>query len=64
VYDRYVADVRVEYAWAPEPAWRTGRSTFLQSALTRSRLFRTDAFETSYGQQARLNMNRELESMS
>lgn len=64
VYNRYVADVRQEYSWAPDPAWRAGRSTFLQAALTRPRLFRTDAFETSYGQQARLNMDRELESLS
>ena len=46
------------------PAWRAGRSTCLQAALTRPRLFRTDAFETSYSQQARLNMDRELESLS
>jgi predicted metal-dependent HD superfamily phosphohydrolase len=63
VYDRYAADVRQEYAWAPDPAWRSGRSTFLHAAVTRPRLFRTDAFETSYGQQARINMRRELASL-
>jgi predicted metal-dependent HD superfamily phosphohydrolase len=60
VYDRYAEDVRQEYAWASDPAWRAGRSAFLQSALARQRLFRTDAFETAYGQQARINMAREL----
>jgi predicted metal-dependent HD superfamily phosphohydrolase len=60
VYDRYASDVRQEYAWAPDPVWRTGRSAFLQSALARPRFFRTDAFETAYGQQARINMAGEL----
>jgi predicted metal-dependent HD superfamily phosphohydrolase len=64
VYDRYAADVRQEYAWAPDPAYRTGRSSFLQAALTRPRLFRTDAFETAYGQQARINMRKELASLA
>ena len=64
VYDRYAADVRQEYAWAAEPAYRAGRSAFLQAAAARSRLFRTDAFETAYGQQARVNMRRELASLA
>ncbi len=64
VYDRYASDVRQEYAWAPDPAYRAGRSAFLQSALDRRRLFRTDAFETAYGQQARSNMSRELRSLA
>jgi predicted metal-dependent HD superfamily phosphohydrolase len=64
VYDRYVADVRQEYAWAADAAWRAGRSAFLQSASARPRLFRTDAFETAYGRQARLNMARELASLA
>lgn len=63
VYDRYAADVRLEYSWAPDPTYRAGRSAFLQAALTRPRLFRTDAFETAYGQQARINMRDELASL-
>jgi predicted metal-dependent HD superfamily phosphohydrolase len=64
VYERYAADVRQEYAWAADPAWRAGRSAFLQSAGARPRLFRTDAFETAYGQQARFNMRSELASLA
>ncbi|HEX5006315.1 MAG TPA: hypothetical protein VFV70_04335 [Hyphomonadaceae bacterium] len=64
VYDRYAADVRHEYAWALDPAWRAGRSAFLRAAVARPRLYRTDAFETAYAQQARINMHTELVSLS
>jgi predicted metal-dependent HD superfamily phosphohydrolase len=64
VYERYAADVRQEYAWAPDPAYRAGRTVFLQSASARPRMFRTDAFETAYGQQARVNMRAELASLA
>lgn len=63
VYDRYASDIRQEYAWATDPTYRSGRTAFLQSTLDRRRLFRTDAFETAYGQQARANIARELLSL-
>ncbi|MEZ6028165.1 MAG: hypothetical protein R3C46_00290 [Hyphomonadaceae bacterium] len=64
VYDQYAAGVRHEYAWAPDDAYRAGRSTFLVGALDRPRLFRTDAFETAYAEQARINMRRELTTLT
>lgn len=64
VYDAYATGVRQEYAWAPEPAYRAGRSAFLTKALARPRLFRTDAFENAYAAQARANMQRELSSLA
>lgn len=63
-YDAYAIAVRQEFAFAPDEAWREGRSKFLQAALARPRLFRTDAFEQAYAAQARLNMNRELASFA
>lgn len=63
IYDTYAAGVRQEYAWAPDPAYRTGRSAFLNSALARPRLFRTDVFEDTYAKQARVNMRRELHAL-
>lgn len=60
IYDAYTAAVRKEYAWAPDDAFRAGRSAFLTKALTWPRLFRTDTFEASYATQARSNMQREL----
>lgn len=64
IYDQYTIDVRQEYAWAPDPAYRAGRSAFLTAAIARERLFRTDAFESTYAAQARENMKRELASLS
>ncbi len=59
-YDAYAIAVRQEFAFAPDDAWRAGRSKFLEAALARPRLFRTDAFEHAYAEQARANMQREL----
>lgn len=64
IYDSYTAAVRKEYAWAPDDAFRAGRSAFLINALTWPRLFRTDTFETAYANQARANMRRELTSLT
>jgi predicted metal-dependent HD superfamily phosphohydrolase len=64
VYDTYAANVRQEYAFASDDAYRAGRSAFLKSALARSRLFRTLVFETTYAAQARANMQREIASLA
>jgi len=64
VYDTYAAGVRQEYAWAPDAAYRAGRSKFLEAALAFPRLFRTDAFEDAYAAQALVNMRRELATLS
>ena len=63
-YAAYAAGVRDEYAWAPADAYRAGRASFLNAALSRSRLFRTDVFETTYAGQARANMRGELEALA
>jgi predicted metal-dependent HD superfamily phosphohydrolase len=63
-YDAYATGVRQEYSWADDAAYRTGRSTFLESALARVRLFRTETFEHAYAKQARENMARELASLT
>ncbi len=64
IYDTYARNVRQEYAWAPDDAYRAGRSAFLTKALTWPRLFRTNVFETTYGDQARENMRRELTALN
>lgn len=64
IYDAYTAAVRKEYAWAPDDAFRNGRSAFLSKALTWPRLFRTDTFETAYAAQARANIQRELAALT
>jgi predicted metal-dependent HD superfamily phosphohydrolase len=64
VYDRYAANVRIEYAWVPEAGYQAGRTAFLTSALVRPRLFRTEVFQDTYAKQARANMHRELASLT
>jgi predicted metal-dependent HD superfamily phosphohydrolase len=64
VYDAYAANVRQEYAFAPDDLFRAGRSAFLKSALARQRLFRTGVFEAAYAPQARANMQRELSQLT
>jgi predicted metal-dependent HD superfamily phosphohydrolase len=64
IYDRYAADVRVEYSFAPDPLYRAGRSKFLSQAIVIEPLFRTTEFEKAYEETARANMRRELERLS
>ncbi len=61
-YCAYAVAVRQEFAFASDDAWRAGRSKFLEAALARPRLFRTDVFERAYADQARVNMQGELSS--
>lgn len=59
-YDQYAEQVRAEYAHIPQSAFDAGRAQFLKNALKQKRIFRTDHYESRYGQQARSNMEREL----
>ena len=59
-YDRYAADIRLEYAWVPEDAYRAGRSRVLQSFLDRPVLFRTPLMFDEGETPARENLTREL----
>lgn len=52
-YDRYVRDVRAEYAHLDDDAWRTGRRAVLESLLPRT----TD-------ERARSNLTRELATLT
>ncbi|MGJ3232243.1 MAG: HD domain-containing protein [Oceanicaulis sp.] len=63
-YDRYARQVRFEYAFAPGPLYRKGRSAFLKAQLARERIFHTAQYERERGDQARANMARELDRLS
>lgn len=62
-YRAYVQGVRFEYAHVDDAGWRAGRGAFLKGALAAPRIFRTDAFETAYGAQARSNAAAELAAL-
>lgn len=62
-YDRYAREVRAEYDWLDDAAWRAGRGAFLDTLARAPRLFHTDAFETRFGEAARANLARERRAL-
>lgn len=61
-YDRYVADVRAEYAHVDDEAWATGRRAVLRGFLDRAQIFSTDHGRGRWEGAARTNISRELSS--
>jgi predicted metal-dependent HD superfamily phosphohydrolase len=59
-YRRYAADVRREFAFVPDDAYRTGRAAVLESFLRRDRIYRTDAMHAEGDGPARRNLAAEL----
>ena len=62
-YDRYVRQVRAEYALVPDEQFRQGRAQVLASLLGRGRLFATAEGSRRWEQGARANMARELAAL-
>ena len=58
VYDRYEQDIRAEYSFVPEDAFRTGRSAILKGFLARPRLYFTDLAHAEWDVAARANLAR------
>jgi predicted metal-dependent HD superfamily phosphohydrolase len=63
IFAEYERQVRVEYAWVPEPAFRAGRSAILKSFLDRSSLYATPHFRKKYEDMARLNLSVSLKRL-
>jgi predicted metal-dependent HD superfamily phosphohydrolase len=62
-YDAYARDVREEYAYVPDDAWRAGRASVLQRFLDAQVIFPDPAFAEWLDAQARDNLSRELASL-
>lgn len=60
-YRAYAADIRREYAWVPEPDYRTGRSRALERFLARPKIFR---FLTHREDIARRNLAAEVAELT
>lgn len=58
-YTRYVGQVRQEYGWVPEDAWRAGRGAVLSSLLSRP-IYSTAPFVERFEARARGNLAAEL----
>jgi predicted metal-dependent HD superfamily phosphohydrolase len=63
-YDRYVREVRAEYAHVADHDWRIGRLAVLRQFIDRPSIFRTLLGCDQWERGARSNISRELESLS
>ena len=59
-FDRFERAIRAEYAWVPEPLYRTGRARILHGFLQRQPLYQTVPFRLRYEEAARRNLARAL----
>jgi predicted metal-dependent HD superfamily phosphohydrolase len=60
-YRRYADDIRREYAWLPDDAYRTGRAGVLRHFLDMERIYRTDVMSGEGEAAARRNLRAELD---
>jgi len=61
-FAEYESQVRREYAWVPEDAYRTARSKILREFQRRSVIYRTLHFREKLERQARINLEFSLAS--
>jgi predicted metal-dependent HD superfamily phosphohydrolase len=59
-YDEYETQIRREYAFVPEEAFRAGRAAILRKFLERPSIFSTQHFRDRYEARARENLARSL----
>jgi predicted metal-dependent HD superfamily phosphohydrolase len=62
-FDEYERQVRREYAWVDDSAFRAGRGRILRQFLDRCALFNTVFFRDRLEQQARKNLERSLRGL-
>jgi predicted metal-dependent HD superfamily phosphohydrolase len=62
-YARYAADVRHEYDWVPNEAYRAGRAKVLESFLSRPRIYRTERMYAAAEAAARANLQKEIDQL-
>ena len=63
VFNEFEQRIRQEYAWVPEPVYRSARAEILTGFLNRSSVFQTDFFRQRYESQARANLARVVEEL-
>lgn len=61
-FDEYEREIRAEYAWVPEPIFRSKRRDVLRGFLARERIYMSGAFDADEGP-ARANIARSLEAL-
>lgn len=63
-YARFERDVRAEYAWVPEDAFRAGRANVLGGFLARPAIYRTPLFRERFEAPARENLERAIAELT
>ena len=63
-YNWYSNGIRKEYSWVPEQQFKEGRLNILKSFLERPSIYYTDHFKEKYEKTARVNLEREIQSLS
>jgi len=63
-FDEYERQVRREYEWVAEPAFRAGRARVLESFLARPAIFTTPWFAERLEPRARRNLARSLRALA
>ncbi len=63
-YKDYARAIRQEYAWVPEPDYRSGRRAVLEGFLARPRIFATPAMFEEREAAARRNLAAEIAELS
>lgn len=63
VFDEFERRIRREYAWVPEPVYRSARAEILEGLLARHSIFQTDLFQAGYEERARANLARILKKL-
>jgi predicted metal-dependent HD superfamily phosphohydrolase len=59
-FDVYEREIREEYAFVPEAAFRAGRSAVLEGILARPKIYSTPPFDARYELRARENLARSI----
>ncbi len=59
-FDEYEVQVRQEYAWVPEPIFRSKRAEVLKGFLARPQIYSTPVFQQRYEELARSNLQRSI----
>lgn len=62
-YERYAQQIRKEYIHIPDEVYRSGRSKVLEHFIRRDVLYFSDFFLSTHEEQARRNINRELQRL-
>jgi len=63
-YDRYSANIRKEFYGVPDDSYREGRIKFLSNTLALKKIFYLNIFSREFESQARINIRREIDSLS